>query len=324
MPPRAIPATTPTAYPRQRYGRHPRVMASARAPGRRRSASGAITPCGRDDVGVIGVSLGIGADPTGLPFVGRYGRARRRRRGGPGAAGKGVGDTMTISPPTGLALESIAEVDPVLWEAMLGERRRQHDKIELIASENYVVRRGHGGPGLLADQQVRRGPAGQALLRRLRVRRRRRAARPGARPRPLPGRRARQRPAALGRPGQHGRVLQRPRAGRPDHGHEPRPRRPPDARHGAELLGQAVRGPRLRGPPGHRAHRLRRDGGPGARGPAQADRRRAPRPTRAPGTSSGWRRSPPTSVRSCSSTWRTSPASWRPVSTRARSRTPTW
>jgi glycine hydroxymethyltransferase len=45
---------------------------------------------------------------------------------------------MTISPATGLALESIAEVDPVLWEAMLGERRRQHDKIELIASENYT------------------------------------------------------------------------------------------------------------------------------------------------------------------------------------------
>jgi glycine hydroxymethyltransferase len=35
-------------------------------------------------------------------------------------------------------LESIAEVDPDLWEAMLGERRRQHDKIELIASENYT------------------------------------------------------------------------------------------------------------------------------------------------------------------------------------------
>jgi glycine hydroxymethyltransferase len=45
---------------------------------------------------------------------------------------------MTISPPTGLALESIAEIDPVLWEAMRNERRRQHDKIELIASENYV------------------------------------------------------------------------------------------------------------------------------------------------------------------------------------------
>ena len=45
---------------------------------------------------------------------------------------------MTISQREGLALESIAEADPDLWEAMLGERRRQHDKIELIASENYV------------------------------------------------------------------------------------------------------------------------------------------------------------------------------------------
>jgi glycine hydroxymethyltransferase len=45
---------------------------------------------------------------------------------------------MTISPPTGLALESIEQVDPALWDAMLDERRRQHDKIELIASENYV------------------------------------------------------------------------------------------------------------------------------------------------------------------------------------------
>jgi len=45
---------------------------------------------------------------------------------------------MAISGTRGLALESIAEVDPVLWEAMQGERRRQHDNIELIASENYV------------------------------------------------------------------------------------------------------------------------------------------------------------------------------------------
>ena len=45
---------------------------------------------------------------------------------------------MTISQPRALALESIAAVDPDLWEAMQGERRRQHDNIELIASENYV------------------------------------------------------------------------------------------------------------------------------------------------------------------------------------------
>jgi glycine hydroxymethyltransferase len=42
------------------------------------------------------------------------------------------------TPATSLAMESIAELDPVLWEAMTAERRRQHDKIELIASENYV------------------------------------------------------------------------------------------------------------------------------------------------------------------------------------------
>ncbi len=36
------------------------------------------------------------------------------------------------------AWASIAEVDPELWAAMEAERHRQTDKIELIASENYV------------------------------------------------------------------------------------------------------------------------------------------------------------------------------------------
>jgi glycine hydroxymethyltransferase len=45
---------------------------------------------------------------------------------------------MTISQSRGLGLESIAEVDPALWDAMQGERRRQHEHVELIASENYV------------------------------------------------------------------------------------------------------------------------------------------------------------------------------------------
>jgi glycine hydroxymethyltransferase len=45
---------------------------------------------------------------------------------------------MTISPVSEIAMASIEEVDPELWAAMQGERRRQHDKIELIASENYV------------------------------------------------------------------------------------------------------------------------------------------------------------------------------------------
>jgi glycine hydroxymethyltransferase len=45
---------------------------------------------------------------------------------------------MTATAPTGLAWAPIADVDPELWAAMVGERRRQHEKVELIASENYV------------------------------------------------------------------------------------------------------------------------------------------------------------------------------------------
>jgi glycine hydroxymethyltransferase len=45
---------------------------------------------------------------------------------------------MTISQPRALGQESLADVDPDLWEAMQGERRRQRDNIELIACENYV------------------------------------------------------------------------------------------------------------------------------------------------------------------------------------------
>jgi len=40
--------------------------------------------------------------------------------------------------PSSLGWATIADVDPDLWAAMEGERRRQHDKIELIASENYA------------------------------------------------------------------------------------------------------------------------------------------------------------------------------------------
>ena len=45
---------------------------------------------------------------------------------------------MTVANLQGLGWASLAEVDPELWAAMVQERRRQHDKIELIASENYT------------------------------------------------------------------------------------------------------------------------------------------------------------------------------------------
>jgi glycine hydroxymethyltransferase len=45
---------------------------------------------------------------------------------------------MTQASSTGLGWASLADVDPDLWHAMLQERDRQRDKIELIASENYT------------------------------------------------------------------------------------------------------------------------------------------------------------------------------------------
>ncbi|HEY8168476.1 MAG TPA: serine hydroxymethyltransferase [Candidatus Limnocylindrales bacterium] len=45
---------------------------------------------------------------------------------------------MSVTAEARVGWAPIAEVDPELWQAMVGERRRQHRKIELIASENYV------------------------------------------------------------------------------------------------------------------------------------------------------------------------------------------
>ena len=45
---------------------------------------------------------------------------------------------MTVAKDHRLGWASLAEVDPELWSAMLQERRRQREKIELIASENYT------------------------------------------------------------------------------------------------------------------------------------------------------------------------------------------
>ena len=45
---------------------------------------------------------------------------------------------MAVSAVPRAAWSPLSEVDPELWEAMLEERARQRDKIELIASENYA------------------------------------------------------------------------------------------------------------------------------------------------------------------------------------------
>ena len=130
-----------------------------------------------------------------------------------------------------------------------------------------------GGAGLAAHEQVRGGLSGQALLRRLRARRCRRAAgdRPGEE---ALRRRLRQRPAAFGRAGQPGRLLRRAEAGRHDPRHEPAARRAPDARLAGQHQRQVVQRRRLRPPSGDRAHRLRRRRAAGAPAQAEAHHRR--------------------------------------------------
>ena len=154
------------------------------------------------------------------------------------------------------------------------ERSGRKTHIELIASENYASPAVHGGAGLAAHQQVRRGLSGQALLRRLRVRRHRRAARDRPREEAV-RRRRRQRPAAFGRAGQPGGVLRGAEARRHDPRHVAAARRPPDAR----LAGEHVSGKWFNVvayglDPRDRAHRLRRGRAARARAQAEADHRR--------------------------------------------------
>ena len=142
--------------------------------------------------------------------------------------------------------------------ALLGrELERQRGQIELIASENFTWPAVFEAQASVADEQVRRGLPRPALLRRLRGRRRDRAAgdRPGE---GALRRRARERPAARGRADEHGRLLRLPPARRHDPRHAARSRRPPDARPQGELLRAALHGRDLRRRPRDRAHRLRR------------------------------------------------------------------
>ena len=129
------------------------------------------------------------------------------------------------------------------------------------------------GDRLRADEQVRRGLSGRALLRRLRGRRRDR----GARAQPRDGavrRRARERAAARRRAGEHGRLLRGAEAGRQRARAVARPRRPPHARAEGQLLGEALRVPSLRRLARDDDGRLRRRARAGEGSAAEADRLR--------------------------------------------------
>ncbi len=71
---------------------------------------------------------------------------------------------------------TIEEYDPELERAIDSEERRQEEHIELIASENYASKRVMAAQGSVLTNKYAEGYPGTALLRRLRVCRRRRAA----------------------------------------------------------------------------------------------------------------------------------------------------
>ena len=144
-----------------------------------------------------------------------------------------------------LRTAGLAEIDPEIADAARPRARApaRPDRADRVRELHVAVRA--RGRRLDADEQVRRGLPGQALLRRLRGRRRDR----GARARPREGalrRRARERAAACRRAGEHGRLLRGAPAGRQGARPLARPRRPPHARAQGQLLREALRVPPLR------------------------------------------------------------------------------
>ena len=88
------------------------------------------------------------------------------------------GDTVSaLELPDDFQLAPLADVDPEIAEVLARELERQQGTLEMIASENFVPQAVLEAAGSVLDEQVRRGVPRPALLRRLRGGRRRRAAR---------------------------------------------------------------------------------------------------------------------------------------------------
>ena len=99
----------------------------------------------------------------------------------------------------------LSEVDAEIAEAIANEEQRLAYNLEMIASENFVSEAVLEAQGSVLTNKYAEGYPGQALLRRLRIRRR--GGEPCARAGEAAfGARARQRAAALGRAGEHGRL----------------------------------------------------------------------------------------------------------------------
>ena len=73
----------------------------------------------------------------------------------------------TSTAPAAVAAADALQQDPEVAALVDRERVRQIEGAELIASENYTSEAVMAAQGKHFDQQVRRGPSPQALLRRM-------------------------------------------------------------------------------------------------------------------------------------------------------------
>ncbi len=168
---------------------------------------------------------------------------------------------------------TIAEFDPELAKAIAGERQRQEDHVELIASENYTSPRVLEAQGSVLTNKYAEGYPGKRyyggceyvdIAESLAIERAKQLfGADFANVQPHSGSQANAAVyLALLNPGDH------------DSRHEPGSRRPPDARRQGEFLRQAVQGRAVRHQARHRRDRLRPGRAAGAGTPPEDDRRR--------------------------------------------------
>ena len=152
---------------------------------------------------------------------------------------------------------TIGSFDPELDAALEGERQRQEDHIELIASENYASPRVLEAQGSVLTNKYAEGYPGKRyyggceyvdVAEQLAIERAKK----------LFGADYANVQPHSGIAGQRRRLSRADQAGRHDPRHEPRSRRPPHARRQGEFLGQAVPRRAVRHSTRQRRDRLRR------------------------------------------------------------------
>ena len=150
--------------------------------------------------------------------------------------------------PADFFTRPLADVDPEIAEVLRLELERQQRTLEMIASENFVPQAVLECQGSVLTNKYAEGLPGQALLRRLRARRRRRELAIDRAKELFGAEHANVQPhsGAQANIAVYHALLE---PGRHDPGPRAAPRRPPDPRHEDQRLRAALRHRALRGRP---------------------------------------------------------------------------